>query len=524
MRKNRAGIEKNGFKMFILDDDRNILEALSANFHAKGYEVDIQENPLTALEQMKEQHYDILILDFIMTPICGDEVVARLREFDTRIYVIMLTGHKELAPPLNTIRELEIQGYCEKSSRYDQLELLVESCVKSIRHINTIYQYQDGLASILLSIPHLHQMLPVDELSDQVLIEMKKLANSKDCFVWVKPDSILMDLEEVDLPADIYRGSGYYEKSFFEFEEEDYPYVVGIIRQSLAEHRILYQDEMLLVPLLGKQEVILGVLGAKISSAPDVTLESLLSVYAEQVSTALHNTLLKILLNANNQRLTNMNKRLKDSYMQTVEALRLLVDAKDLYTRGHSDRVSFYAVELAKRTSDDKWFINRVRIAGLLHDIGKIGVSDAILSKPDKLTEEEFSEIKKHPGIGANILSCMDMFSTMGEIVCAHHERFDGTGYPKKLKGEDIPIEARMIAIADAFDAMMSDRHYRKRLSFEDASKQLTEGKNSQFDGNLVELFLEVLDDYDSIYETLQWTYEENNKGRYVNYGTEEYL
>lgn len=79
-----------------------------------------------------------------MSPICGDEVVARLRKFDTRIYVIMLTGHKELAPPLNTIRELAIQGYCEKSSRYDQLELLVESCVKCIRHINTIYRYQDG--------------------------------------------------------------------------------------------------------------------------------------------------------------------------------------------------------------------------------------------------------------------------------------------------------------------------------------------------------------------------------------------
>lgn len=91
--------------MFILDDDRNILDALSANFRTKGYEVETQENPLTALEQLKNGRYDILILDFIMSPICGDEVVARLRKFDTRIYVIMLTGHKELAPPLNTIRE-----------------------------------------------------------------------------------------------------------------------------------------------------------------------------------------------------------------------------------------------------------------------------------------------------------------------------------------------------------------------------------------------------------------------------------
>ena len=524
MRKNRAGKEKNGFKMFILDDDRNILEALGANFRAKGYEVVTQENPLEALKQMEECHYDILILDFIMTPVCGDEVVARLREFDTRIYVIMLTGHKELAPPLNTIRELEIQGYCEKSSRFDQLELLVESCVKCIRHINTIYRYQDGLSSILTAIPHLHQMLPADELSRQVLAELKVLTKSRDCFVWVKPDSVLTGLGTAELPEDIYSGAGKFDKSFFAFEREDYPEVVELVQKSLRERRSIFQEEkhILLVPLLGKQEVILGVLGAEMADVPDITMESLLSVYAEQVTTALHNTLLKILLNANNLRLLGMNKRLRDSYMQTVEALRLLVDAKDLYTRGHSDRVSSYGVKLAEKISDDKAFINRVRISGLLHDIGKIGVSDAILSKPERLTENEFAEIRKHPGIGAKILSCMEMFNVIGDIVSAHHERFDGSGYPKKRKGEEIPLEARIIAISDAFDAMMSDRHYRKRLSFEQAVCQLKEGKGGQFDPLLVDAFLEVLKEYDAINEELQWTYEENNKGRYANYGTED--
>lgn len=523
MRKNRAGKEKNGFKMFILDDDRNILDALSANFRTKGYEVETQENPLTALEQLKAGHYDILILDFIMSPICGDEVVARLRQFDTRIYVIMLTGHKELAPPLNTIRELEIQGYCEKSSRYDQLELLVESCVKCIRHINTIYQYQEGLSSILDSIPHLHQMLPVDELCRKVLEELNLLTKTENGFVWVKPDSVLTDPVSVELQGDIYSGAGSYDKSFYDFEKEDYPVIVETVRKSMAEQRIMFHNGVLLVPLLGKREIILGVMGAKTELAPDTTLKALLSVYAEQVSTALHNTLLKMLLNANNKRLSSVNKRLIDSYMQTVEALRLLVDAKDLYTRGHSDRVSYYAVKLAEKVSSDKEFVKRVRVAGLLHDIGKIGVSDAVLSKPERLSEEEFSEIRKHPGMGANILSCMEMFSNTGEIVCAHHERYDGTGYPRRLKGEEIPLEARIIAIADAFDAMMSDRHYRKKLSFEAAVSQLEEGRGAQFDGRLVDAFKEVLRDYDRISEKLRWTYDEN-KGRNGSYGAEEYL
>ncbi len=512
MRKNRAGKEKNGFKMFILDDDRNILEALEANFRTKGYEVVTQNNPIDALEQLKVEHYDILILDFIMAPICGDEVVARLRKFDTKIFVILLTGHKELAPPLNTIRELEIQGYCEKGSRFDQLELLVESCVKSIRHMQTIYSYQDGLSSILKSSSRLHQMLSIEQCQNEILREIQILSASEDGFVWVKPEHILKDVKAEELPPGIYRGAGYYDKPFTEFEKEDGSAIVSSIKESVKEQMICYQGDILLVPLQGKQKSILGVLGVKVKHVPDSTRESLLSVYAEQVSTALRNTLLKSLLDANNKHLSDMNKRLMKSYMQTVEALRLLVDAKDLYTRGHSDRVSCYAVELAKQVSQDERFINRVRIAGLLHDVGKIGVSDAVLSKPEKLNDEEFAEIKRHPEIGADILSCMDMFSNMGDIVLSHHECFDGTGYPRGIKGEEIPLEARMITIADAFDAMMSDRHYRKKLTFEEAVKQLEEGKNTQFDGSLVEHFLRVLDHYDDICRKLQWTYGEKKE------------
>ncbi len=110
MRKNKAGQQKNGFTMLVLDDDKNITDALYSYFESSGYTVDTENDPLAALEMMKNKSYDILLLDFIMYPICGDEVVARLRAFDTRIFVIMLTGHREVAPPLNTVRELDIQG------------------------------------------------------------------------------------------------------------------------------------------------------------------------------------------------------------------------------------------------------------------------------------------------------------------------------------------------------------------------------------------------------------------------------
>ncbi len=466
MRKNKTGEKKNGYTLMILDDDQNILDALRANFRSMGYEVETQSNPLRALEQLKIRHYDILLLDFIMSPICGDEVVARLREFDRKIFVIMLTGHKELAPPLNTIRELDIQGYCEKSDRYDQLELLVESCVKSIQHMNTIYRYKEGLSQILSSIPPMHKMLPIEEIAQGILEELAELSGCKDVFVWIKPDNVLTDIELLDLPENIFQGKGCYDKDFEEIAKEKYEGDIAAIYESIERGQIIADDRRLMIPLSDRKEVVLGILGISKPGEKDPTLMELLSVYAEQVSAALHNNLLRLLINANNKCLSEANTKIQNSYMQTVEALRLLVDAKDLYTRGHSDRVSRYCVELAKELGRNQEFINQVRVAGLLHDIGKIGVSDAILCKPDKLTEEEYASIKKHPGVGEEILSCMTMFDNLGAIVCAHHERYDGAGYPKGLKGKDIPEEARILCIADAFDAMMSDRHYRKRLPF----------------------------------------------------------
>ena len=253
-------------------------------------------------------------------------------------------------------------------------------------------------------------------------------------------------------------------------------------------------EGLFLVPLKANHDIFLGILGiGKDSSYPDVQ-RRLLAVYGEQVTTALHNTILHMLLNINNRKLSLTYDRMKESYMQTVEALRLLVDAKDDYTRGHSDRVSMYAEKIAEKMGMEESQTECVRCAGLLHDIGKVGVSDAILCKDDKLTEEEFAVIRRHPEIGEKILSCIDMFHNLGEIVRAHHERMDGGGYPDGLSGEQIPLEARMISIADAFDAMMSDRHYRKRLSLEKAKEELALGKGTQFDGRLVEVFLGLIE------------------------------
>ena len=239
MRKNINENTSNGYKIICVDDAPGILDSLSVFLKHDGYQITGVTDPLEAIELVKKEHFDLMLLDFIMTPIHGDQVVEEIRKFNKELYILLLTGHKDLAPPLETIKRLEIQGYCEKSDKFDQLLLLIESAIKSI---------------------------------DQMQ-EIKRI----------------------------------------------------------------------------------------------------------------------------NGELAETNQKLEKAYMESIETLRYTVEAKDPYTKGHSDRVAAYSVLIGKKmglSEDDQ---KTLMIGGLFHDIGKIGVPDAILRKPDRLTDEEYSEIKNHP-------------------------------------------------------------------------------------------------------------------------------
>ena len=178
--------------------------------------------------------------------------------------------------------------------------------------------------------------------------------------------------------------------------------------------------------------------------------------------------------------------------MDTIEALRMVVDAKDVYTRGHSDRVSYYAVKIGEMLGLSKEELEILRISGIFHDVGKISTANDILLKREALSAVEFEEIKKHPIKGAMILSAVSMFKEVVPVVKCHHERIDGMGYPEGLKGNEIPLLARIIAAADAFDAMMSDRTYRSKLNFSEAKNQLIQERNP-IDAEIINIFLKVL-------------------------------
>ena len=343
MRKNNVQTSNsNGYKIIAVDDEMGIVDSLSIFLKRSGYDFVGVTNPMEAIERVKNEHFDLMILDFIMDPIHGDKVVEEIRKFNKELYILLLTGHKDLAPPLETIRKLDIQGYCEKSDKFDQLLLLIESGIKSIAQMN----------------------------------EIKRM----------------------------------------------------------------------------------------------------------------------------NEELSDTYEKLEKAYLDSIQTLRYTVEAKDPYTRGHSDRVSSYSVLIGKKLKLSENDLKTLEVGGLFHDIGKIGIPDSILLKEAKLTDDEYSQIKNHPSIGAHILCNAEVFKDIIPIVKHHHEKYDGTGYPGRLKGEDIPYLARIAAVADTFDAMTSKRTYRNALPLEVVRAEIERCSGTQFDPEIAKVFIDILDnDYEEI-------------------------
>ncbi|MDD5762979.1 MAG: response regulator [bacterium] len=194
---------------------------------------------------------------------------------------------------------------------------------------------------------------------------------------------------------------------------------------------------------------------------------------------------------------TNLEQKVKEQtdiinsmYVRSIDAMIKALEAKDFYTRGHSQRVTLYSIAIATELGMEGEELEDLRRASVLHDLGKIGVREAILNKPGRLTEDEFAEIIRHPETAVRILEPIPFFRPLLPAILHHHERFDGKGYPSHLAGSDIPLASRIMAIADTFDAMTSTRAYRKALPVADAIAEVRRCSGTQFDPDIVPAFL----------------------------------
>jgi len=475
MEKEKRPNGNGDISILTLDDDPIVTAMLQSYFQAAGYHIDVENDPYVAIERVRRGNYDILLLDYLMRPINGDKVVEQIREFNRDIYIILLTGQKSLVPPLKTIRELDIQGYYEKSNRLEQLELLIESCVKSIRQLRTIRSYQESTASLIEAIPNIYNLENIDIVGEKILRTSLGLLGGRN-------GTLILNFSESGAPdiRIIRAGNG-----IASIENESFVTLVGKLRKGIGNG-----GQILETLLYDEKNQVVGILGIELEEAPTLHEAQLFQLFARQSSAALGNTLLM--------------SKIRKSYMEMAQMIRLMVDAKDIYTRGHSDRVAYLAEKLAMAMNKDKDYCERVRLAGLFHDIGKIAVPDEILLSNRALTESEFEIIKQHPRKSYDILSVVDYYKEIANIVLEHHERIDGKGYPKGLKGSEISEEARLVSIVDAFDAMLSVRTYSEAISFEEAKEQLIKHKGTQFDADLVDVFLQWLEDWEEIEKELE--------------------
>lgn len=240
---------------------------------------------------------------------------------------------------------------------------------------------------------------------------------------------------------------------------------------------------LLSVPLISKNKVlgVLNVYSTRLRHFSDRD-EKILMLFANEAAIAIENT--------------KLVKKLQDSYLNTLKALGAMVDAFDWHTERHSEKVRDYALAIARKMNLPHEDLKTIEYAAYIHDIGKVGVDLSIIRKPEKLTEEDWRQIIKHPLLGANIAERMEMLRTLSPLIMHHHERFDGKGYPDGLRSESIPLGARILAVADSFEAMTAERPYRQAFSKEIATREIKRCSGVQFDPKVVEAFLEVVDEF----------------------------
>lgn len=257
--------------------------------------------------------------------------------------------------------------------------------------------------------------------------------------------------------------------------ENDPRFFKGVDEKSKFKTRSL-----IAVPVKTKERII-GVLEAinKRNGRFDTEDKEILQAFANQVAIAIENA--------------NLYKELKETFYGTIEALAETIEKRDPYTGGHTKRVMNYAVAIGKELGLSESELEALKLAAILHDIGKIGIRDNILLKQTKLTEDEAMIMNMHPKYGAEILGHIKQLKDVIPGMRGHHERYDGTGYPDHLRGEEIPLFARIIAVADAFDAMTTDRPYRKALNKELVYEELRRFSGRHFDPQVVNAFIKVM-------------------------------
>ena len=475
-------------RVLVVDDEKTILELARRFLTAEGFQVETASQGMQAIKALEESPFDILLTDIRMPGMSGLELMKVARSLRPEIIMVVITGHGTITTAIESLK-VGAMGFVLKPFTRQEIMSAVQNALEKYR-----LQQENVRMKSLMPLFQVSQILMMQTDLNQLLNLIIGLVKRE-----VKVDrASLMLLNERTQKLEVKATTG--------FDLLDKAESEKALGKEIAEMAVLKREPILIekgveqspdlkelvaaakiasglsFPILIRKKVI-GVLNLSKLSHGNPFGESdlgLVSIICGQAAVAIENA--------------RLYRDIKVSYLRTLQALVAAIEIKDRYSKGHSSSVAFYAALIAKELQLSKAEIQDLIIAGILHDIGKIGSSDDILKKESRLSTEEMEEMKAHPSNAVKILEPIGLSQQILSSIMHHHEWWDGSGYPKGLSGESIPLYSRIISIVDAFDAMTTERPYQKKVTLLEAKEEIRRCKGSQFDPNLVEIFLKLDD------------------------------
>jgi response regulator RpfG family c-di-GMP phosphodiesterase len=485
--------------ILVVDDSEFILEFLSELLGNQGFTVLTAPTGNEAMRMLESNHVDLMLTDLIMPGMGGMELVKYVHAHYPDITSLIMTGYASL----ETAREAIVYGaldYVFKPFKSAEILAAIEGSLERarLRHENTRLREALSLSNASVGITAISPRS--NELARTIVMAaLTQTRTGLGALLVYDEDRAQFELRysngpELGEPGEYPLGSAFPGLAFESVTRgmllvtlQDKHPLAGHVRHTALEHvkfpRVLpVEQEVLFVPLLtqGKLKGLL-MLSKRHGEAPFAASDlPVVSIITSLGATSIDNASLVVTMEQN--------------YVNTLISLNIMLEAKDPYTKGHTHRVVEFCVGIGRHLNLSSAELQNLREGAMLHDIGKLAISDAILNKQGPLTEEEMDIVRQHPDIGDNIVRPIKFLQHSRPVVRHHHERWDGKGYPDRLKGEEINLFARICTIADAIDAMASARSYRGALTFPEIYDQVLMGSGTQFDENLVKIVLEMIE------------------------------
>ena len=514
----------NNIDILIVDDDAQMRETLNDILSEEGYKITGTGTISLAKEELKKKFYNIVLLDLKLPDGTGLELLKEIKSINGEIAVLVFTGFASLESSIFALNEGAF-AYIQKPLNIDELKIFIKRALNmqklSLDNRNLINRLKE------LSLKDTHtELYNYRYLIERLTSEIKNAARYS-CTLSI----MMIDIDYFKSINDVY-GHQYGDIILKEFAQ----YLRDSLRGSDVVTRYGGEEFVILLPHTSKEdasisgEELLDAIRKHAFGPEDKRIKLKVSIgisgFPEDGSDVdtLLNSADKALLNVKEmggnrlfafkgaskdvediveestkeeveklrKKLSKMVNRVNQTLLESIYAFAKTIEARDYYTGEHAESMISIVTKIGRRLNLSNNVIESLKHAAVLHDLGKIGIPDNILHKPGKLTKEEYEIIKKHPQIGAEIIRAVHFLRELVPLILYHHERYDGTGYPKGLKGEGIPLGARIITIADVYQALVSDRPYRKAYSEKEALEIIREGSGTQFDPQMVDVFMEM--------------------------------